>query len=62
MLPVAGLLLALALGGRWARGLALTLLWLGLAVALAIAATVLHGAANRCPTPWGAGPRPWAWP
>ena len=43
MLPVAGLLLALALGGRWARGLALTLLWLGLAVALAIAAVVLQG-------------------
>ena len=31
MLPVVGLLLALALGGRWARGLALILLWLGLA-------------------------------
>ncbi len=45
MLPVVGLLLALALGGRWARGLALILLWLGLAVALTIAATVLHGAA-----------------
>jgi formate hydrogenlyase subunit 3/multisubunit Na+/H+ antiporter MnhD subunit len=43
MLPVAGLLLALALGGRWARGLALTLLWLGLAVALAIAAILLQG-------------------
>lgn len=43
MLPVAGLLLALALGGRLARGLVLTLLWLGLAVALAIAATVLQG-------------------
>jgi formate hydrogenlyase subunit 3/multisubunit Na+/H+ antiporter MnhD subunit len=42
MLPVAGLLLALAFGGRWAKGLALTLLWLGLAAALAIAATVLH--------------------
>ncbi|MBP6583744.1 MAG: NADH-quinone oxidoreductase subunit J, partial [Chromatiaceae bacterium] len=43
MLPVAALLLALALGGRLARGLVLTLLWLGLAVALAIAATVLQG-------------------
>ena len=43
MLPVAGLLLALALGGRGARGLALTLLWLGLVVALAIAAVLLQG-------------------
>ena len=43
MLPVAGLLLALALGGRGARHLTLTLLWLGLAVALAIATVVLQG-------------------
>ena len=58
MLPVAGLLPALALGGRWARGLALTLLWVGLAVALAIAAVLLQGGEPLSYT-LGAGPRPW---
>jgi multicomponent Na+:H+ antiporter subunit D len=43
MLPVAGLLLALALGGRQARRLALALLAAGLAAALAIAAAILLG-------------------
>lgn len=43
MLPVAGLLLALALGGRQAGRLALALLAAGLAAALAIAAAVLRG-------------------
>jgi multicomponent Na+:H+ antiporter subunit D len=43
MLPVLGLLLALALGGRHLGRVALALMILGLAAALAIAASVLHG-------------------
>lgn len=45
MLPVASLMLAFVLGGRHAERIALATLPIGLAVAVAIAAAVLHGEA-----------------
>ena len=61
VVPVAGVLLALALGGRHAERIALALMPVGLGVAVAIAAGVLARRTRRWSTSSAAGRRRSAW-